>query len=80
MAVYDSINLSETFDFARGRRYWRAVLVMCLEQCWAMFPAAGAGELRSRKPTVHDRSDSFTLTFQRVAQFSRPNGPGSEKG
>jgi hypothetical protein len=80
MAVYDSINLSETFDFARGRRYWRAVLVMCLEQCWAKLPAAsGAGELRSREPP-NVRRDSFTLTFQRIDQFSGPDGASSKEG
>ena len=76
----DPAQLNETFDFARSHSYRRAVIVMFLQQCWAMLSAAaGAGELHSRKSPPNDRRDSFTLTFQRLGQFSRADGSGSEK-
>lgn len=80
-SAHDAVDLIETFDSARHRSCGRAVLVMCLKQCWAtLSTAAIAGELRFRKPPASDRHDRFTLTFQHLSQFSRSDGPGAEKG
>ncbi len=80
-SVHDAVDLIETFDFARHCSCCRAVLVMCLKQCWASPPSvANAGGLRSRKPPANERHDSFTLTCQNVGQFSRSDGPRPEKG
>src|SRR5688572_2671528 len=75
-----AVGLIEIFDFARCPCCGRAVLIMCLEQCWATpSSAANAGELRSREPPANYH-DSFTLSFPDVGQISRSDGPRSEKG
>src|ERR1041384_784151 len=80
-SVHDPLGFIETFDLARRSSYCGAVLVMCLEQCWATLPTtAGTGELRSRKPPANDRRYSFKVTIWRVGYFSRSDGPRSEKG
>lgn len=79
--VHDTVDLNETFDYARRRSYRRAALVMYLQQCRAALSSTAiTRESRSREPPANERRDSFALTFECLGQLSRADGPRSEKG